>query len=155
MSIDWRKQVTHELSTICSAGTCIHTHSRQHPQLFGSVNGVTRTQTHQRVGQFCWCAPPPSCVQVCDLRALTDIAHDFGAIVLVDNSIMTAVFQCPLQLGADISMVSVTKFVGGHSDVTGGILSFKDEALAKKCALLLFVRLCLIVLRSCASDSQL
>ena len=73
-------------------------------------------------------------MQVCDLKALTDIAHKHGAIVMVDNSIMTACYQRPLELGADISMISATKFVGGHSDVTGGILSFKDAELAKRCA---------------------
>jgi cysteine-S-conjugate beta-lyase len=72
-------------------------------------------------------------VQVCDLKALTDIAHAHGALVMVDNSIMTPVYQRPLQLGADISMVSATKFVGGHSDVTGGVLAFKDAELAKRC----------------------
>lgn len=70
--------------------------------------------------------------QVCDLKALTDIAHANGALVMVDNSIMTPIFQRPLALGADISMVSATKFVGGHSDVTGGILAFKDKELAKR-----------------------
>ena len=73
-------------------------------------------------------------MQICDLKALTDIAHAAGALVMVDNSIMTPVYQRPLELGADISMVSMTKFVGGHSDVTGGILSFKDAALADQCA---------------------
>lgn len=72
-------------------------------------------------------------MQVCDLRALTEVAHEHGAIVMVDNSIMTPVYQRPLELGADISMISATKFVGGHSDVTGGILSFKDAELAKQC----------------------
>lgn len=72
-------------------------------------------------------------MQVCDLKALTDIAHSHGALVMVDNSIMTPIFQKPLDLGADISMVSATKFVGGHSDVTGGILAFKDPELAKRC----------------------
>ena len=50
----------------------------------------------------------------------------------VDNSIMAPVFQSPLALGADISMTSATKFIAGHSDVTGGILAVKGEALAKE-----------------------
>jgi cysteine-S-conjugate beta-lyase len=80
--------------------------------------------------------------QVCDLKALTDIAHAHGALVMVDSSIMTPIFQKPLDLGADISMVSATKFVGGHSDVTGGILSFKDPELAKKYASLSLLYSC-------------
>ena len=50
------------------------------------------------------------------------MAKKKGALVCVDNSIMTATFQNPLELGADISMVSA-KFIAGHSDVIGGLLS--------------------------------
>jgi len=53
-------------------------------------------------------------------------------LVVVDNSILAPVFQQPLELGADISMTSATKFIGGHSDVTAGILSVKDTELAKQ-----------------------
>ncbi|KAK9829409.1 hypothetical protein WJX72_005673 [[Myrmecia] bisecta] len=71
-------------------------------------------------------------MQICDIKALVDIAHKHGALVVVDNSIMAPVFQQPIGLGADISMTSATKFIGGHSDVTGGILSVKGEELAKR-----------------------
>lgn len=52
--------------------------------------------------------------------------------MVVDNSILAPVFQQPLAMGADISMTSATKFIGGHSDVTAGILSVKDAELAKQ-----------------------
>ena len=55
-----------------------------------------------------------------------------GAVVLVDNTMMAPLFQQPLALGADISMTSATKFIAGHSDVTAGILSVKDSALAER-----------------------
>lgn len=55
-----------------------------------------------------------------------------GALVVVDNSIMAPTFQHPLALGADISMTSATKFINGHSDIMGGILSVKGADLAKK-----------------------
>lgn len=48
------------------------------------------------------------------------------------RSIMAPVFQRPLDLGADICMTSLTKFIGGHSDLTGGILSVKGEDLADR-----------------------
>ncbi len=51
---------------------------------------------------------------------------------MVDNSILAPVFQQPLALGADISMTSGTKFIGGHSDITAGILSVKNAELAKQ-----------------------
>ena len=53
-------------------------------------------------------------------------------MVVVDNSILAPVFQRPLALGADISMTSATKFIAGHSDVTGGTLSVKQPDLAQR-----------------------
>jgi cystathionine beta-lyase/cystathionine gamma-synthase len=54
-----------------------------------------------------------------------------GAICCVDNSIM-AILQSPLEMGADISMTSGTKFIGGHGDVTLGVLAVKGKELAKR-----------------------
>jgi len=71
-------------------------------------------------------------MQITDLRACASIAKQHGAISLVDNSIMAPVFQQPLALGVDISMTSATKFIGGHSDVTAGILSVAGEELADR-----------------------
>ncbi|CAL5224631.1 g7348 [Coccomyxa viridis] len=71
-------------------------------------------------------------MQICDIRRLVEISHKAGALVVVDNSILAPVFQQPLALGADISMTSGTKFIGGHSDITAGILSVKDAELAKQ-----------------------
>jgi len=69
-------------------------------------------------------------MQITDIAAISAMAHKAGAIVVVDNSIMAPVFQRPLDLGADICMTSATKFICGHSDVTGGILSVRDPKLA-------------------------
>ena len=55
-----------------------------------------------------------------------------GALVVVDNSILAPTFQQPLVLGADIVMTSATKFIAGHSDVTGGLLSVRDPELAER-----------------------
>ena len=57
-----------------------------------------------------------------------------GAISVVDNSILAPVFQQPLSLGADISMTSATKFIGGHADLTAGILSVRGTVLAQRIA---------------------
>ena len=70
-------------------------------------------------------------MEISDIRRICDIAHQAGAVVCVDNSIM-ALFQNPLDLGADINMVSATKFVGGHSDVTAGILTVRDTELGDR-----------------------
>ena len=71
-------------------------------------------------------------MQICDLQRLTRVAHSAGALSVVDNSIMAFLHQRPLDLEADISMTSATKFIGGHSDVTAGLLSVKDEKLAQR-----------------------
>ncbi|KXZ54908.1 hypothetical protein GPECTOR_4g980 [Gonium pectorale] len=71
-------------------------------------------------------------MQVCDIAAIASMARAAGAITCVDNSIMAPVFQRPLDLGADICMTSGTKFVGGHGDVTLGLLTVKGEELAKR-----------------------
>ncbi|XP_009606663.1 cystathionine beta-lyase, chloroplastic isoform X1 [Nicotiana tomentosiformis] len=70
--------------------------------------------------------------QICDIRKIAKIAHAHGALVLVDNSIMSPVLSHPLELGADIVMHSATKFISGHSDLMAGVLAVRGESLAKK-----------------------
>lgn len=71
-------------------------------------------------------------VQVCDVRAIAAAAHAAGALVVVDNSFLTPLYQRPLDLGADVSMTSGTKYVGGHGDTTLGLLAVRDAELAKR-----------------------
>mmetsp|Transcript_23245 Transcript_23245/g.64221 ORF Transcript_23245/g.64221 Transcript_23245/m.64221 type:complete len:507 (+) Transcript_23245:85-1605(+) len=71
-------------------------------------------------------------MRICDIKAISDLAHEVGAIVCVDNTIMSPPFQRPIDLGADICMTSGTKFIGGHGDVTLGVLSVKGHELAKR-----------------------
>ncbi|KAI3878947.1 hypothetical protein MKX03_037344 [Papaver bracteatum] len=75
-------------------------------------------------------------LQICDIRKIAEIAHDNGALVLVDNSIMSPVLSQPLELGADIVMHSATKFISGHADVMAGVLAVKGESLVKQIAFL-------------------
>ncbi|CAL9150863.1 cystathionine beta-lyase, chloroplastic-like [Musa acuminata AAA Group] len=74
--------------------------------------------------------------QITDIRKISEIAHSFGALVMVDNSILSPVLSQPLQLGADIVMHSATKFISGHSDLMAGILAVKGDSLAKEIAFL-------------------
>eukprot|EP01018_Ginkgo_biloba_P018770 Gb_38200 [translate_table: standard] len=69
--------------------------------------------------------------RISDIRKISEIAHAHGALVLVDNTIMSPVLSRPLELGADIVMHSATKFIAGHSDVMAGVLAVKGESLAK------------------------
>ncbi|QDZ25021.1 cystathionine beta-lyase [Chloropicon primus] len=71
-------------------------------------------------------------LEVCDISAICKVAKEYGAVVCVDNSIMAPIFQRPIDLGADISMTSATKFIAGHSDVTGGILSVVGKELCEE-----------------------
>ncbi|KAL6780399.1 METC1 [Auxenochlorella protothecoides x Auxenochlorella symbiontica] len=75
-------------------------------------------------------------LQICDIAALSRAAHDAGALVCVDNSILTPLYQRPLDLGADISMTSATKYPAGHSDLMAGALAVRDAGLAARLAFL-------------------
>src|SRR6478736_4266279 len=57
---------------------------------------------------------------IADIAAIASIAHEAGAVLVVDNTFATAYLQTPLALGADIVTNSTTKYAGGHSDVVGG-----------------------------------
>ena len=65
-----------------------------------------------------------------DIEAVCKIAHAHGAKVYIDNSFCTPIFSTPLDLGADIVMHTTSKYMGGHSDVIGGVLAVRDEELA-------------------------
>ena len=65
-----------------------------------------------------------------DVEAVSKIAHEHGAKVYIDNSFCTPIFSTPLDMGADIVMHTTSKYMGGHSDVIGGVLAVRDEELA-------------------------
>ncbi|MBX4134031.1 cystathionine gamma-synthase [Frischella sp. Ac48] len=69
-------------------------------------------------------------LRVVDIKKIADLAHQAGALVLVDNTFMTPILQQPFTLGADIIIHSCTKFLNGHSDLLAGVLVFKDQQLA-------------------------
>jgi cystathionine gamma-synthase len=68
--------------------------------------------------------PSNPLLEVSDIAAAAELAHEAGAYLVVDNTFATPVFQRPLELGADIVVHSTTKFVGGHSDLIGGAAIF-------------------------------
>ena len=73
--------------------------------------------------------PSNPAMQVTDLAAVAKIAHERGARLVVDNTFASPYLQRPLDLGADVSLHSVTKFINGHADVVGGIVVAKDKEL--------------------------
>ena len=78
--------------------------------------------------------PSNPLLRICDMRGLKEIAHESGAILAVDNSMLSPVLQQPLSLGADVVIHSATKFLSGHSDVTAGALITNDPALHEQIA---------------------
>jgi cystathionine gamma-synthase len=64
--------------------------------------------------------PSNPLLRVVDIRAISEAAHAVGALVVVDNTFLSPVWQQPLSLGADLALHSTTKYLNGHSDVVGG-----------------------------------
>ncbi len=77
-------------------------------------------------------SPSNPLLRVSDIAEIAEIAHRNGAIVVVDNTFMTPLLQKPLDLGADISVQSATKYLGGHADLLGGVAATNDDALAER-----------------------
>jgi selenocysteine lyase/cysteine desulfurase len=80
-----------------------------------------------------WAETPTNpLLRVADLAALGELARAAGAPFVVDNTVATGLLQKPLEYGADALMYSLTKSVSGHSDVLGGAVVTRDEALARE-----------------------
>ena len=76
--------------------------------------------------------PTNPMLNIIDIQGLAKLAKESNALLAVDNTFATPFLQRPLDLGADIVMHSVTKYLGGHSDVIMGALVCNDEALAEQ-----------------------
>ncbi|MBN2800290.1 MAG: aminotransferase class I/II-fold pyridoxal phosphate-dependent enzyme [Deltaproteobacteria bacterium] len=76
--------------------------------------------------------PTNPTLQITDVRAVAELAHQHGALLMVDNTFASPILQRPLDLGADIAMHSMTKYINGHGDVVAGMLVARDPALFKR-----------------------
>src|ERR671938_1256435 len=82
-----------------------------------------------------WCETPTNpLLNIADIALVAEVAHDAGALLVVDNTFASPYLQQPLTLGADVVVHSTTKYLGGHSDTVGGALVVNDDALADKLA---------------------
>jgi cystathionine gamma-lyase len=72
--------------------------------------------------------PTNPMLKIVDIAAAAEIAHEHGALLVVDNTFASPMLQRPLELGADIVMHSATKFLNGHSDMVGGVAVVRDDA---------------------------
>ena len=76
--------------------------------------------------------PTNPMLQLVDIAAVAAIAREAGAMLVVDNTFATPMLQQPLNLGADIVLHSVTKYLNGHSDMVGGAVVVRDADLAEQ-----------------------
>jgi cystathionine beta-lyase len=76
--------------------------------------------------------PSNPLLKITDLRGAVEIAREHGLLTIIDNTFMSPYLQRPLELGLDIVVHSATKFIGGHSDVVGGLVVVKGEELARR-----------------------
>jgi cystathionine beta-lyase/cystathionine gamma-synthase len=80
-----------------------------------------------------WCETPTNpLLTIADIALTAEVAHDAGALLVVDNTFASPYLQQPLTLGADVVVHSTTKYLGGHSDVVGGALVVGDDDLAER-----------------------
>ncbi len=98
-------------------------------QDLGAIEKAITPQT-----RLIWVETPSNpLLGISDIAAIVSLAKKHNILVACDNTVATSMNQRPLQLGADITMHSVTKYISGHSDVLGGALIFKDTgALLEK-----------------------
>jgi cystathionine gamma-synthase len=94
----------------------------------GAVRSSVRPET-----AIVWVETPTNpLLKIVDVRAVSEIARGAGARSVVDNTFATPYLQRPLELGADVVVHSVTKYLGGHSDLISGIVVTDDDGLAER-----------------------
>jgi cystathionine gamma-synthase len=82
-----------------------------------------------------WAETPTNpLLNIADIAALAGMAHEYDALLVVDNTFASPYLQQPITLGADVIVHSTTKYLGGHSDVIGGALIAADDGLAEELA---------------------
>ena len=76
--------------------------------------------------------PSNPLMQITDLRGIAALAHECGAMLVVDSTFASPFLQRPISLGADVVLHSVTKFINGHADVVGGVLIAREDAVYRR-----------------------
>lgn len=102
------------------------------PAAVSDIDAV-RAAIQPGVTRLVWVETPTNpLLNIGDIEALAGVAHDAGALLVVDNTFASPYLQQPLTLGADVVVHSTTKYVGGHSDVVGGAVVVRDLEIAEK-----------------------
>ncbi len=96
---------------------------------------AVRDALAERPARVLWAETPTNpLLSIADIAALADVAHQAGALLVVDNTFASPYLQQPLALGADAVVHSTTKYLGGHSDVVGGAVVVADPVLGERLA---------------------
>jgi len=94
---------------------------------------AVRDALAQRPARVLWAETPTNpLLSIADISALAELAHEAGALLVVDNTFASPYLQQPIALGADAVVHSTTKYLGGHSDVLGGALVVPDSGLGER-----------------------
>jgi cystathionine gamma-synthase len=97
------------------------------------LDAVAAAFSVERPPRMVWIETPSNpLLKVIDISALARLAAVAGAITVVDNTFATPYLQRPLTLGADLVLHSATKYLGGHSDVIGGLIATRSDELAER-----------------------
>jgi methionine-gamma-lyase len=76
--------------------------------------------------------PANPTMDITDIKACAELAHSIGAILVVDNTFCSPYLQNPIELGADVVLHSITKFINGHADIVGGVIIANEKNLYTK-----------------------
>jgi cystathionine gamma-synthase len=97
--------------------------------------GAVRAAFRPGHTRLIWAETPTNpLLNVADIAVLAELAHEYDALLAVDNTFASPYLQQPLALGADVVVHSTTKYLGGHSDVVGGALVVADEGFGSELA---------------------
>jgi cystathionine gamma-synthase len=122
----------------CYGGTerLLRTYTEQFGLQVSYVNMNDLNEVHDSIlsnTRAFWIETPSNpLLNVLDVRLLSAMAHDCGALAIVDNTFLSPYNQRPFELGADLIVHSTTKYLNGHSDVVGGAIIANHHALAER-----------------------
>ena len=105
------------------------------PVELSSTDEILKAWRHET--RMVWVETPSNpLLSIVDIAAVAELTRRRGAVLVVDNTFATPYLQQPLSLGADVVVHSATKYLGGHSDVVGGLVAVDDQALAERLSFL-------------------
>ncbi len=107
----------------------------RHTTVRFAVAAAVKDALEEAPARVVWVETPTNpLLGIADIAAIARLAHEAGALLVVDNTFASPYLQRPLMLGADVVVHSTTKYLGGHSDVVGGALVPADAALGEQLA---------------------